>query len=171
MVIGKHVNMGALTFSAFMAFQPVFCIFLSSFFALTMPTKSDATSVSLVANATVKSPQRLRFSVVACAPIEIIISWLSHVPAHAAFIALGWLFWLYVPIISTGCGISHAFCPKFLIFSMFVMILDFIVNHGKYSKFYHRFALICGAKTYYDISAKVICGKRKNHIGHRRNYV
>lgn len=62
----------------------------------------DATSVSTVANATVNSPFRSRFTVVAWDPIEIIISFLSHWPPHAAFIALDVPSALYVPMIITG---------------------------------------------------------------------
>ena len=50
----------------------------ASFLEDTMPTKSAATIVCFVANATVKSGQLLRFSVVECAPMEIIISFASH---------------------------------------------------------------------------------------------
>jgi hypothetical protein len=71
--------------------------------------------VSLVAKATVKSAHLARFSVVACEPIEIMISPRSHWPPHAAFIALGVPSSLYVPMISTGCGSIHGFDPKLFI--------------------------------------------------------
>ena len=76
--MGKSVKTGALIFSAFSTFQPVFAILSASFLADTMPTKSAATMVCFVANATVKSGQLFRFSVVACAPMAIIISFASH---------------------------------------------------------------------------------------------
>ena len=110
---GQHLDS---TFSAFTAVQPVFCIFSGSFLALTIPTKSDATIVSRVAKATVNSLQRARFSVVACVPMQIMISLASHCPPQAAFMAFGVPSALYVPMISTGCGSTHGFCPKLFIF-------------------------------------------------------
>ena len=77
-VMGKSVNTGALTCSAFSHFQPAFAILSASFLADTMPTKSAATMVCFVANATVKSGQLFRLSVVACASMAIIISFASH---------------------------------------------------------------------------------------------
>ena len=120
--MGKSVNTGASTLQAFMAVHPVFCIFSGSSWALTIPTKSAATIVSFVAKATVNSLHRARLSVVACEPMEIMISLLSHCPPHAAFIALGVPSLLYVPMISTGCGSTHALCPKLFMFYAFFYI-------------------------------------------------
>ena len=83
------MNKGALTLGAFSMVQPVLAILSGSFLALTMPTKSEATIVSVVAKATVNVSLTARLSVVACDDSEIMISFMSQVPPHAAFIALG----------------------------------------------------------------------------------
>ena len=41
-----------------------------------------------------------------------------YYPPHAAFIRLGVPFSSYVPIMSTGCGYTHGFAPKFFLIAI-----------------------------------------------------